>query len=295
MEIHLAALENIACWAFRSLCKGATDSYTGVFSMSNLVKRNNAWKEVDTFSIPGQRQWIQVSTSKEKECSAFIKRLNEHVKESDQDNIYGIQINASSPSPELIRIGRGPALIKRARKVSNLLRELLKQDKFKVGIKLRLGLNYTEVRQGKILDLFEQIEQIKDPNLTNVTVHFKHAQQKSNEAYDYSILKEITSYNIPLIINGGIKNVSDFNKIIRNADKKNIRGLMVGRAAMEHPNCFTEFSNKFNGTSFVNRDLTEIKNDFYELCKKHEPPQIYLKTIKHHCPWARTENSNTKS
>ncbi len=290
MEIHLAALENITCWAFRSLCKGATDSYTGVLSMSNLVKRNNAWKEVDTFPIMGQRQWIQVSTSKEKECSAFIKRLDEHSKDPEKDNIYGIQINASSPSPELIRIGRGPALIKRATKVSKILKELLKQDRFKVGIKVRLGLNYTEVRQGKILDLFEQIEKIGDPNLTSVAVHFKHAQQKSDEAYDYSILKELTSYNLPLILNGGIKNLSDFNKITRNVDKKNIIGLMVGRAALENPNCFTEFSNKLNGTSLGNRDLSEIKNDFYELCKKHEPTQIYLKTIKHYCPWARTED-----
>lgn len=289
MEIHLAALENVTCWAFRSLCTGATDSYTGILPMSNLIRRNNAWKEVDTFTIEGQRQWIQVSTSKEKECSDFIKKLDEQLrKEPEKGNVYGIQINASSPSPELIGIGRGPALIKRATKVSNLLKELLKQDRYKVSIKVRLGLNPEEVRQGKILDLFEQIEKIQDPNLTNVTVHFKHAQQRSAEPYDYSILKKLTSYNIPLILNGGIKNASDFKKITKDADKKNIAGLMAGRAALENPNCFTELSNELNGTSLANRNHDEIKNDFQELCKKHEPAPIYLKTIKHHCPWART-------
>lgn len=289
MEIHLSALENVTCWAFRSLCTGATDSYTGVLSMSSLIRRNNAWKEVDTFTIEGQRQWIQVSTSQEKECSDFIKKLDEQLrKEPEKDNVYGIQINASSPSPELIRIGRGPALIKRATKVSNLLKELLKQDRYKVSIKVRLGLNREEVRQGKILDLFEQIEKIQDKNLANVTVHFKHAQQRSAEPYDYSILKKLTSYNIPLILNGGIKNVSDFKRITRNADKKNIVGLMAGRAAMENPNCFTHFSNELNGTSLANRNLAEIKNDFQELCKKHEPAPLYLKNIKHFCPWART-------
>lgn len=289
MEIHLAALENVSCWAFRSLCKGATDSYTGVIPMSNLTRRNNAWKEVDTFAIEGQRQWIQVTTSNEKECADFIKKLDEQLlKEPGKANVYGIQINASSPSPELIGVGKGTALVKRATKVSNLLKELLKQDKYKVSIKARLGLNKEEVRQGKLLDLFEQIEKIQDKNLVNVTVHFKHAQQRSEEQYDYSMLKQLTSYNIPLILNGGIKNASDFSRITKNVEKKNIIGLMIGRAGMENPNCFTEMSNELNGTTLPKRNLEEIKKEFYELCKKHEPTPVYLKNIKHFCEWART-------
>ena len=54
-------MENITAWAFRSLCNGASDSYTGMLSLTNLVKRNNTWEEVDTFKIEGQRQWIQVA------------------------------------------------------------------------------------------------------------------------------------------------------------------------------------------------------------------------------------------
>jgi len=56
METHLASMENITCWAFRKLCKGATDSYTGMLSLTNLVKRDNAWEEIDTYPIEGQRQ-----------------------------------------------------------------------------------------------------------------------------------------------------------------------------------------------------------------------------------------------
>ena len=80
MELHLAPLENVSCWAFRSTCRGATDTYTGMLSLGNLVKRNNVWKEVDTFPIPSQRQWIQIATSKETECAEFIRRLHEEIK-----------------------------------------------------------------------------------------------------------------------------------------------------------------------------------------------------------------------
>jgi len=288
MEIHVAAIDNVTCWAFRKLCVGATDSYTGVISMGTLVERNNAWKEVDTFSIEGQRQWIQVATSKEKECADFIKRLEQHLAENpSKDNVHGIQINASCPSPNLIRVGQGPALIKRASKVSSVLRELLKQDKFKVGIKVRLGLNAAEVEQRKILHLFSQIEAIGDPNLSRVTVHFKHAGQRSAEPYDYSLLKELVSYKLPLVLNGGIRTAADVHRIIKDVDGTNIAGVMAARAGLEDPNCFVRLSNELNGTSLKERTMAELKTDLAALCHEHEPKPLHLETIKRYCPWAR--------
>lgn len=288
MEFHLAPLENVSCWAFRSLCRGATDTYTGMLSLSNLVKRNNVWKEVDTFPITGQRPWIQIATSKETECAAFIKRLQEELKNNpEKDNVYGIQLNASCPSPALIRIGQGPALIKRANKISNLIKELLKQDKFKVSIKVRLGLNQSEVEQKKICTLFEHLAKINNPNFTGVTVHFKHAQQKSSEPYDYSILKDLLRYNIPIIINGGINTARDFSEIVKNLPEDNIKGLMVGRAAMQDPDALAKISNELIASTQTARTVDEIKKEFDSLCKTHTPNQIYLDTIKEYCAWAK--------
>ena len=291
MEIHLASMENLTCWAFRKLCNGATDSYTGMMGLTNLIKRNNTWEEVDSFLIEGQRQWVQIATSKETECAAFLKRLDEEmVKHPLKDNIYGIQLNASCPSLNLIRIGQGPALIKRPTKVCNLLRELLKQNKYKVGIKVRLGLNEGEVRQKKIIALFKELEKLaaENPNFTNVTVHFKHAGESSSGAYDYSLLSELSSFNLPIVINGGIRNYEDARKLIESVaieNRKNIRGIMLGREAMKNPNCFVEISKMFNGVFIEENGIVEKR--FEELCKEHLPKQIYLETIKEKCGWAK--------
>lgn len=285
MEIHLASMENISCWAFRKLYKGASDSYTGMLSLSNLVKRNNAWEEVDTYPIEGQRQWIQIATSKETECEAFLKRLDEEIaKHPEKNNIYGIQINVSCPSPSLIQIGQGPALIKRSAKLCRLITELLKQNKYHVGVKIRLGLNEIEVRQRKIFTLFEEFEKIArdNPRFSNVTVHFKHAQESSSSEYDYSLLNEIASYNLPFIINGGIKNASDIKKLMNLIDpenRKHIKGMMLGREALKNPNCFLELK-KLNDAPIIERSSKEIKEEFEKLCKQHMPRPIYLETIK---------------
>ncbi len=286
MEIHLASMENITCWAFRKLCRGASDSYTGMLSLTNLIKRNNTWEEIDTFPIEGQRQWIQITTSKEAECAAFFKRLEEEIKKHpEKDNVYGIQLNASCPSLDLIRLGQGPALIKRPTKISNLIKELLKQTKYKVGIKLRLGLNELEVEERRIFTLFRELEKIaKDnPNFTNVTIHLKHAQANSSDKYDYSFLKELATYNLPLVLNGGIKTSEDIKKLlalVAPENKKNIKGVMLARVVLKNPNCFLEIGKDINGLPLISRNFKELAVEFNELCKQHRPHEIYLKTIE---------------
>jgi tRNA-dihydrouridine synthase len=305
MEIHLASMENITCWAFRSLMQGVTDSYTGMISMGYLLERNKAWKEVDFFPINGQRQWLQVLTSKEKECADFLKRVNEKLstsqtlalggkassneklgEEPEKDNCHGIQLNCSCPSPMIIKIGQGSALIKRPLKVASLVKELLKQDKYKVSVKTRLGLNSFEVRERRIFKLLEELEKIKNPNFTEVVVHFKHGKENSDTLYDYSTLKEICDYNIPIVLNGGINSYRDYNNIIKTIPKrKNIKGLMIGREVLKNPDCFVEVSNMLNCTLFKNRSFEEINAEFKKLCEEHMPREIYLERIKNSCVW----------
>lgn len=294
MEIHLAPLENVTCWAFRKLCKGASDSYTGMLSLNNLVKRNNAWDKVDTFPIKEQRQWIQIATSKEKDCSLFIRKLDEEIKKHpEKNNIYGIQLNASCPSPYIIKIGQGATLIKRPAKIVNILNELLKQDKYKVGIKLRLGLNENEVKQRKIFILLKELEKVaaNNPHFTNVTIHLKHAKESSSIDYDYSIVNEIASYNLPLIFNGGIRNYKDIQKLIECVspeNRKNIIGVMIGREALKNPNCFFDIQKQLRD-SFISevklRSLHEIKEEFNKLCDEHMPKEIFIETIRERGGW----------
>ncbi|MDP3026810.1 MAG: tRNA-dihydrouridine synthase [Nanoarchaeota archaeon] len=292
MEIHLASMENVSCWAFRRLMQGITDSYTGILSMNYLIKRTKAWKEIDTFKIKGQRQWIQLSTSKEKECSDFLKRIDKQLElEPEKDNVYGLQLNLSCPSPNIISIGQGPALIKRPQKVASLINELLKQNKFKVSLKTRLGLNETEVKERRIIKLFEELKKIKNTNFIGVVVHFKHAKQPSFAEPDYSMLKELCSFNIPIVINGGIKSYEDFNNIIKELspdERKSIKGLMIGREALSNPDCFVEISNilkKIDNSIIKKRSMEEINSEFKKLCEEHMPKEIYLKKINQLCGW----------
>lgn len=288
MELHLASMENVTCWAFRKLFLGATDTYTGILSLNYLLRKRN-WKEVDLFQISGQRQWIQFATAKESECQRFVARLLRESKENPEKyNVYGLQLNLSCPSLKFTNIGQGPALIQRPKKVASMLRELLKQDRFKVSVKTRLGLGEEDMNQGKIFKLFSELESIEDPNFAHVAIHFKHARKPSYAPYDYSSLKRISEYKIPLVINGGINNHDDFMRIIKDIqNKKNIVGFMMGREALGNPDCFVVPSNILNKTNLAPRTQYEFKREFEDNCKQHLPKEIYVRTVKEYCPWAK--------
>ncbi len=285
MEVHLGSMENVSCWAFRKLCTGASDSYTGMLSIDYLNRRIVGFKEVDTYKIDGQRQWIQFAVSKEKDINKFLRRLSEDIKTNpEKDNIYGLQINASCPSPFIIKIGQGASLVKRPTKVSNLLKELLKQDKYKVSIKVRLGLNQEEVEKKKVLALFEEVEKIQDPNLKQVTVHFKHAKDRSSTLYNYDLLKEMQNYKIPLIINGGINSYNDFKHVIK-GNTKNIIGFMVARGALNNPDIFIDINKEMGKKTISERGNEKIGKEFKELCEEHMPKSVYLEKIKSRTKW----------
>jgi len=296
MELHLASMENVTCWAFRELFH-ATDSYTGVLSLNYLLRKAN-WKEIDLFPIPGQRQWIQIATAKESECQKFIERLLREQKENpEKHNIYGIQLNCSSPSRYLTNIGQGPALIKRAEKVSDLLKILLNQDKFRISVKTRLGLAEPEVMQGIIYRLFEEIKKTcaNHKNFSHIVVHFKHAREPSYTPYDYSMLKKLSEYGIPIVINGGINSYDDFSRISKNANKKNIIGFMMGREALRNPDCFNESIKIFYNKSFPSRTHEQVKEQFENNCRIYPPKESYIKSIANYCPWAKHLNLPSQS
>ena len=286
MEIHLASMENATCWAFRKLFP-VTDSYTGMMSANYLVKRSKAWKEVDTFHIEGQKQWLQIATSRVEEVRELVGRLKRELEADKSKELYGIELNASCPSPFVCNLGQGAALVKRITRVKDLVNELLRSG-FRVGVKVRLGLNYEEARRGVIFPLLEELEKIKDPNFSHVAVHFKHAKEPSDTGYDYEILKKISEFDVPLVINGGLRNYRDFNNIMKTlkpGNRKKIRGLMIGREVFENPNCFVEINNILNKTLLSERSLDEFKREFEENCKIHEPKEIYLKTLHQMARW----------
>ncbi|MBN1801010.1 MAG: tRNA-dihydrouridine synthase [Candidatus Lokiarchaeota archaeon] len=286
MELHLAPMKNISCWAFRALFPEITDSYTEMINLKELIKeRQRVWDHIDTFQIKNHRQWIQVLTNNVNDMLRLPECLKSfYSKNPERANIYGVCINACCPDPRIISAGEGAALVKRTKRLRNLIEVFLgdsESHRFHISCKMLLGLNSKEMYYNKCLDFLSSIESIDDPRLAPTIIHFKHAKQPSISEPHWEFLQTSLKAGMPIIINGNIRTNQDIQnikqKLSLDTQKKwneLILGLMIGREALRNPDCFQFFITRSQNEKISKKKL--LKNNI----KTHSPEMRFLKNIK---------------
>ena len=83
-------------------------------------------------------------------------------------------------------------------------------------------------------------------------IHFKHAQQQSDDAPIWEALDPLLDAGYSFILNGSINTPQDLYNIQNRLDnkrkklfKKNVKGVMVGRALISNPLLFLELWDEF--------------------------------------------------
>ena len=284
MEFHLAPMKNICCWAFRASIFGITDSYVEMINLESLLNnKRNAWNLIDTYPIKNQNQWLQILTHNLKDISLLPKILIQFFKNNpERNNIYGVNINAGCPDPNIISAGDGAALIKRTKRLIDLVKSFLsvpESQNLHLSCKLRIGLNEREMNYKKVGDFLESLRSIDDHRLKPPIIHFKHAKQSSKESPHWEFLESFLNINVPIIINGDISNPNDIKKIkeilpndLQNQWNNLIAGIMIGRGILKNPICFEAF--KANIDNRV--DESQWKILFQNNLKVHPPQKKYL-------------------
>jgi tRNA-dihydrouridine synthase len=228
-----------------------------------------SWNSVDTYEIPGQRQWIQLIVNNSDRLAKFPGKLRQFQEQfPDRANFFGININAGCPGPNIIQAGQGAALIKRSSRLVQLIRAFLgpkESHDFKINVKLRLGLNNWEMRENVYLETLERIHAIDDPRVYPSIVHFKHAEQTSAEPERWELLETILDSNMPIIINGGLETPKQMEQLRNRVPRrlrtsigmKNVVGIMIGRAAIKNPDIFLAFLPPEQRNSYLNGEPGE--------------------------------------
>ena len=284
-------MKNISCWAFRALFPEATDSYTEMINLKELVNlKRRALDKVDTFSINNQRQWVQVLTNNINDISRLPECLEKFCSDNpERAHIYGACINACCPDQRVISAGEGAALIKRTKRLKDLIMAFLGEPNshpFHINCKILLGLNSKEMNYHKFLDFLKLIQSINDARLKPIIIHFKHAKQSSKSQPHWELLETALIADIPIIINGNICTNQDVQNIINKLPLKSqkkcrtlISGIMMGRAAIKDLNCFQSF------ISSPNKRVISKKTLIVDNLNKHPPQRRFYENTKHFYPY----------
>lgn len=246
----LAPLEGVSDCAFRRLCHqlGAAFTWTEMVRASGIVRGNSATEDlIDTFD-PETPTGVQLFCTNERELEEALIIIEQQSGTSHPHwrNIRAIDLNFGCPSPELIRIGAGPALIKRSAKMRAILTTLhtwkaqTSLDIKAVGLKIRLGLNEREAGFGIALRVIDAADGLAD----YLVVHARHARQRSTDAADWQAIramKEKSSLkaNIPIIGNGDALTAQGARQMMQ---ETGCDGVLIARGAIANPWIFRELS-----------------------------------------------------
>lgn len=244
----LAPLEDVTDNPFRELCyrHGADLTFTEMTRLASLVRNNkSSLNKIEILNdVPTQ---IQLAAIKEKELETFLTRYQ------PCKSFKGINFNIGCPSPQLIRLGLGCALIKRVTKVNKLVK-VVKDHGYACSIKMRLGANIFEKQKKVYLNLINGVD------ADFFAVHARHGSEHYETKPDYSVFPECVKTGKEIIANGDIDNRE---KVILLKDM-GVKGVMIGRAAVRNPAIFE----RLKGIKETNIDL--IKKEYLELTAGEE-------------------------
>ena len=226
----LASLERYSDSVFRTLCfnHGAELTFTEMAHVNSFLNRNRGslQKIEPKDSTPVQ---IQLLSSNEGKLDRFLSGFVPF------DGFMGINLNLSCPSKDVIKQGKGAAMVKRATKTAKLV-GLIRDHGHPVSVKIRLGLNQYEKDNKLYLNNLGGV----DPDF--FLVHAKHAGQSSEEPEDDTVYPECVdaARGIPVIANGGIETSEKVQSLM----EMGVAGVMMGRPAMRNPAIFDLIKNE---------------------------------------------------
>jgi len=277
-RILLSPLEGVSDVGFRSLCfdNGAALTWTEMVRAAGIIKNNAATLAlIDTYD-PNVPTGIQLVVKSPKELLDALTKLetlaNTNPNMQHFHNICAIDLNFGCPSKDIINIGCGPAMLKRKTKLSELFQALTTWKQHTtlkniqaVGCKIRLGLNPTEQENKVYLQITELANEAK---LDYLTVHARHAMQRSSSPAYWPAIKEIKEHaTIPIIGNGDVWTQADMAKMqqITGCD-----AVMVARTAIRNPWIFRDLSQGVDNQSIPSVQEVEQAIVLYEQsCAKY--------------------------
>lgn len=240
----LAPLESVTDCAFRRLCfeLGAGLTWTEMIRARGVVRNNRSTIElIDTFD-PHVLTGVQLMVANETELADALAKLEALAATSHPhlQNLRAVDLNFGCPSPQIIRLGAGPALLKRRAKLRAIFEALAawkRQTSLRigaVGAKIRLGLHGIEAQQKVYLGVVDSA----NDTLDYLVVHARHARQQSTDRPTWSAIGEVKARaKIPVIGNGDVFSRADAERLFA---QTGCDGALIARAAIRSPWIFRE-------------------------------------------------------
>lgn len=269
----LAPMESVTDCAYRRVCwdRGASLTWTEMIRARALARRNKSTLDlIDTFDAE-VLTGVQLMVANERELAdalAVIDRAAESTHPHFR-NLRAVDLNFGCPSPEVIRVGAGPALLKRRGKLEAIFSTLATWRRATslpigaVGAKIRLGLNRLEQDQKVYLPIVE----LANRHLDYLVVHARHARQDSSEPAQWGAIAEcVARATVPIIGNGDVITRDDWTRL---REQTGASGALIARGAIRSPWVFRGLLGEGSGVPTTEAELDAAEQQYLALADRY--------------------------
>jgi len=180
---------------------------------------------------------------------------------ADEMGAFGIDLNFGCPAKLVNRHDGGASLLKEPQRIYDIVkkvRESVSKDK-PVSAKIRLGFSNTDL-------LFENAKAAEEAGASWLTVHCRTKEQGYRPPAHWQYIPELRKkISIPIITNGDLFNIDDFEKC---HTMTHSTAYMLGRGVLRNPHLISEIRKyKSNSSKTVNSN---------EAMTSHSPDQKWI-------------------
>ncbi|NIM10427.1 MAG: tRNA dihydrouridine synthase DusB, partial [Candidatus Aminicenantes bacterium] len=184
----------------------------------------------------------------------------------NQTAFYGVDINMGCPANKVIKKGGGAALLKSPKLAATILREVKRNTRLPVTVKVRLGFTKENV--------FEIVKMLEEEGADAIAVHFRLQSDGYGDKakWHYApLIREKLNKNTVFIGNGDVKTAAEAREKMKVVD-----GVMIGRGAVNNPLIFAEIA----GANPGKLNMKWVVQRLLELIEEHYEPDFQLPRIK---------------
>ena len=227
--LFLAPMAGFTDTVYRQLCKReGADVMVSEFVMSDSVNLDqaNVWETVD-FTEDQRPIGIQIFGATAESMSDAARRI------VDRLNPDFIDLNFGCPSEKVTCQEAGASLLKNPDRLVAIASAVVKAlPESRITAKIRLGWD----EQNLVADTLAL--QLQDVGIQAITIHGRTKVQGYTGEVNWDIICKIAEMvDIPIIGNG---NIRDSEQVYRLRTNSNVKGIMIGRAALGYPWIFNK-------------------------------------------------------
>ncbi len=226
--VILAPMEDVSDAVFRRLCR----AHGAGLCVTEFVNAEGLWRGCRTAARKVRLDPEDTPTAIQI-YGSDPGRLAEAAEVAEAASPAFVDINCGCWVPKIAGRGAGAGWLRDPAAMVAMAELVVRQVKLPVTVKTRIG--YGPESDMPIVELAKRLEGV---GVRALTIHCRTAQMGHSGAADWSWARRAREgVSIPVVVNGDVKTAAD---AARAFEETGCEGVMIGRAAIDHPWVFRE-------------------------------------------------------